>query len=158
MMWFHLELKGRGCSAIVPVSLQAAADRSVHVCSRLLPQCEMSRDMTPFKADDGKACLIATSENNQTQHVSELTPDYPTPRAATPALSRVRHSRERPYSKRTEITSTLDRIPNQWSPLQRDYCQWTRMEHKNAERLFARDAIDYRISSPYCNLLGIVPI
>lgn len=37
---------------------------------------QMSRDMTIFVDDDGKAYHIHSSENNQTLHISELTTDY----------------------------------------------------------------------------------
>ena len=37
---------------------------------------QMSRDMTLFKDDDGKAYHIFASENNSTLHVCELTDDY----------------------------------------------------------------------------------
>jgi hypothetical protein len=39
-------------------------------------QGQMSRDMTVFVDDDGKAYHIHASENNQTLHISELTDDY----------------------------------------------------------------------------------
>lgn len=37
---------------------------------------QMSRDMTLYKDDDGKAYVIAASEENLTLHISELTDDY----------------------------------------------------------------------------------
>jgi len=37
---------------------------------------QMARDMTLFVDDDGRAYHIHSSEENQTLHVSELTPDY----------------------------------------------------------------------------------
>lgn len=39
-------------------------------------QGQMSRDMTVFVDDDGKAYHIHSSESNQTLHISELTADY----------------------------------------------------------------------------------
>lgn len=40
------------------------------------PGGQMSRDMTVFVDDDGKAYLFSASEDNATMHVSELTDDY----------------------------------------------------------------------------------
>ena len=77
VMWFHLELKGKGYTA---ARAGVATSRSVTgpytFIRDLRPVGEMSRDMTLFQDDDGKAYLITTSENNQTQHVSQLTGDY----------------------------------------------------------------------------------
>ena len=77
VMWFHLELKGQGYSAAragVAVSKQVTGPYTFLRSFR--PDGEMSRDMTLFADDDGKAYLITTSENNQTQHLSQLTDDY----------------------------------------------------------------------------------
>ncbi|MGK9369947.1 glycoside hydrolase family 43 protein [Melioribacter sp. Ez-97] len=40
------------------------------------PFGQMSRDMTVFVDDDGKAYLIYASEENYTMHIAELSPDY----------------------------------------------------------------------------------
>ncbi|BCU79724.1 glycoside hydrolase family 43 protein [Luteolibacter sp. LG18] len=40
------------------------------------PVGQMSRDMTVFVDDDGKAYLFSASEGNPTMHISELTDDY----------------------------------------------------------------------------------
>ena len=42
----------------------------------LRPNDQMSRDMTLFKDDDGRAYHIYSSENNATMHISLLTADY----------------------------------------------------------------------------------
>jgi hypothetical protein len=77
VMWFHLELKGNGYAAAragVAVSKRPAGPYTYLRSFR--PDGEMSRDMTLFSDDDGKAYLITTSEDNQTQHLSQLTDDY----------------------------------------------------------------------------------
>jgi hypothetical protein len=77
VMWFHLELKGKGYGAAragVAVSKSAAGPYTFVRDFR--PDGEMSRDMTLYQDDDGKAYLITTSENNQTQHLSQLTDDF----------------------------------------------------------------------------------
>jgi hypothetical protein len=77
VMWFHLELKGKGYSAArAGVATSASPTGPFTFIRDFRPDGEMSRDMTLFKDDDGKAYLIATSENNQTQHLSQLTDDY----------------------------------------------------------------------------------
>lgn len=77
VMWFHLELKGQGYSAArAGVATSASPTGPFQFVRDFRPDGEMSRDMTLFQDDDGKAYLITTSENNQTQHVSELTGDY----------------------------------------------------------------------------------
>ncbi len=77
VMWFHLELKGRGYSAArAGVATSPSPTGPFTFLRDFRPDGEMSRDMTLFKDDDGKAYLITTSENNQTQHVSQLTDDY----------------------------------------------------------------------------------
>lgn len=77
VMWFHLELKGKGYSAArAGVATSSSPTGPFTFIRDFRPDGEMSRDMTLFKDDDGKAYLITTSENNQTQHISELTADY----------------------------------------------------------------------------------
>jgi len=122
ILWFHLELKGRGYEAarvalaasdsptgtftyirsyrpnpgIYPLNIteeqkqQAlnteipekgspdrikAGETGVFLC-RDLASGQMSRDMTIFVDDDGKAYHIYASEENQTLHIAELTDDY----------------------------------------------------------------------------------
>ena len=77
VMWFHLELKGKGYSAArAGVAVSRTPTGPYRFVRDFRPDGEMSRDMTLFQDDDGKAYLITTSENNQTQHVSQLTSDY----------------------------------------------------------------------------------
>jgi hypothetical protein len=77
VMWFHQELKGQGYSAArVGVAVSQTPTGPYHLMRTFRPDGEMSRDMTLFQDDDGKAYLITTSEENQTQHVSQLTSDY----------------------------------------------------------------------------------
>ena len=77
VMWFHLELKGQGYRAARAGVATSKSPTGPYTFLRdFRPDGEMSRDMTLFQDDDGKAYLITTSENNQTQHVSQLTPDF----------------------------------------------------------------------------------
>ncbi len=77
VMWFHLELKGKGYSAArAGVAVSKRATGPYTFLRSFRPDGEMSRDMTLYADDDGKAYLLTTSENNQTQHLSQLTDDY----------------------------------------------------------------------------------
>lgn len=77
VMWFHLELKGKGYSAArAGVATSKSPTGPFTFIRDFRPDGEMSRDMTLFKDDDGKTYLITTSENNQTQHLSQLTDNY----------------------------------------------------------------------------------
>src|ERR1017187_6557227 len=77
VMWFHLELKGKGYNAArAGVATSKSPTGPFTFLRDFRPDGEMSRDMTLYQDDDGKAYLITTSENNQTQHVSQLTDDF----------------------------------------------------------------------------------
>lgn len=77
VMWFHLEFKGQGYSAArAGVAVSKRVTGPYIYLRSFRPDGEMSRDMTLYADDDGKAYLITTSENNQTQHLSRLTDDY----------------------------------------------------------------------------------
>jgi hypothetical protein len=77
VMWFHLELKGQGYAAArAGVAVSKNATGPYTFLRSFRPDGEMSRDMTLYADDDGKAYLITTSEGNQTQHLSQLTDDY----------------------------------------------------------------------------------
>jgi hypothetical protein len=77
VMWFHLELKGKGYSAArAGVAVSQSPTGPYRFVRDFRPDGEMSRDMTLYLDDDGKAYLIATSEENQTQHLSQLTDDF----------------------------------------------------------------------------------
>jgi hypothetical protein len=77
VMWFHLELKGEGYRAArVGVPVSGRATGPFEFLKSFRPDGEMSRDMTLFEDEDGKAYLLAASEENQTLHVSQLSEDY----------------------------------------------------------------------------------
>lgn len=103
VMWFHLELKGKGYSAAragVAVADKVTGPYTFKESFRLdagkwprdvaeggeivggeiwkrdLAGGQMSRDMTLFVDDDGKAYHIAASEENRTLHIARLTDDF----------------------------------------------------------------------------------
>jgi hypothetical protein len=99
-MWFHLELKGQGYNAArygVAVADRPEGPYKFLYSSRAnagtwpvegspmtfdeylkrdFGTGQMSRDMTLFVDDDGKAYHIFSSEDNFTLHIAELTADY----------------------------------------------------------------------------------
>ena len=78
VMWFHEDGPGAGhynnAHAGVAISDSPAGPFKLVKSER--PNGNMSRDMTLFKDDDGKAYLLHSSENNQVLHISELDEDY----------------------------------------------------------------------------------
>ena len=99
-MWFHLELKGQGYNAArygVAVAdrpegpykflyssranagtwpVEGAPMDFDEYLKRDFGTGQMSRDMTLYVDDDGKAYHIFSSEENYTLHIAELTADY----------------------------------------------------------------------------------
>jgi beta-xylosidase len=104
VMWFHLELKGqryksartavavadtptgpftfirslRTNAGFWPLNFADAEkqSRGKQALERDFKNGQMARDMTLFVDDDGKAYHIASSEENMTLHISELSPDF----------------------------------------------------------------------------------
>ncbi|MGN0847664.1 MAG: family 43 glycosylhydrolase [Kiritimatiellia bacterium] len=76
VMFFHLELKGRGYEAArVGIAVAERPEGPFAFQRSLRPNGAMSRDMTLFVDDDGKAYHIFASEENRTTHIDELTED-----------------------------------------------------------------------------------
>jgi hypothetical protein len=104
VMWFHLEHRGKGyATARTAVALadkvtgpyrfreshrpnrnewpigfdpETTTDAQVSLLKRDRSKGQMSRDMTIFVDDDGRAYHIASAEENHTLHISLLTPDF----------------------------------------------------------------------------------
>jgi len=80
VMWFHLELKGRGYEAARSGVAVADNVTGPYMFLRSFrPNAQMARDMTLFVDDDGKAYHLYASEDNNTMHISLLTDDYLAP-------------------------------------------------------------------------------
>lgn len=77
VMWFHLELRGKGYSAAragVAVSDKITGPyRYVH---SFRPNGNMSRDMTIFADEDGAAYEIYSSRENYDMRIAKLSDDY----------------------------------------------------------------------------------
>lgn len=77
VMFFHLELKGQGYKAARAGIAVADRPEGPFAFQRSLrPNGAMSRDMTLFVDDDGRAYHIFASEENRTTHIDELTEDF----------------------------------------------------------------------------------
>jgi hypothetical protein len=75
VMWLHVDSEDYAYSrAGVAVSDQPQGPFTY--IGSMRPNNQMSRDMTLFQDEDGKAYHIFSSENNATMHVSLLTDDY----------------------------------------------------------------------------------
>jgi len=80
VIWFHLELKGKGYDAARSgVAVSGKATGPYNFIRSFRPNKSMARDMTLFVDDDGKAYQFYASEDNQTMHVSLLSDDYLVP-------------------------------------------------------------------------------
>lgn len=75
VMWMHIDSPNYAF-AEAGVAMSDAPTGPFKYLGSERPNHEMSRDMTLFKDDNGKAYLIYASENNATMYVSLLTDDY----------------------------------------------------------------------------------
>ena len=77
VMWFHLELKGKGYSAArAGVAISDNPTGPFKFIKSFRPNDNMSRDMTLFVDDDGSAYHIYSSRENYDLRIAKLTPDY----------------------------------------------------------------------------------
>ena len=91
VMWMHVDAKDYSYSQSgVAVSKNPVGP--YHYIGSVKPNGNMSRDMTLFKDDDGKAYLIYSSEQNNTMQVCLLSDDYLSP---TKTYSRILVNRRR---------------------------------------------------------------
>jgi Glycosyl hydrolases family 43 len=77
VMWFHLELKGRGYGAArAAVAVSDKITGPYQFVSSFRPNGNMSRDMTLFVDEDGAAYEIYSSRENYDLRLTKLTDDY----------------------------------------------------------------------------------
>ncbi|HUZ57240.1 MAG TPA: glycoside hydrolase family 43 protein [Hanamia sp.] len=80
VMWFHLELKGKGYSAArAGVAVSKSPVGPYKFIKSFRPNGNMSRDMTLYKDGNGNAYEIYSSRDNYDMRIVELTPDYLSP-------------------------------------------------------------------------------
>jgi hypothetical protein len=75
VMWMHVDSEDYSF-ARAGVAVSKNPEGPFNYLGSVRPNGEMSRDMTLFKDDDGKAYHIFSSENNRTMHIGLLTDDY----------------------------------------------------------------------------------
>ena len=77
VMWFHLELKGKGYSAArAGVAVSDKVTGPYKFISSFRPNGNMSRDMTLFVDDDGTAYHMYSSRENYDLRIAKLADDY----------------------------------------------------------------------------------
>ena len=77
VMWFHLELKGKGYSAArAGVAVSDQVTGPYQFVGSFRPNGNMSRDMTLFVDDDGSAWHMYSSKENYDLRIARLTDDY----------------------------------------------------------------------------------
>ncbi|MCS3797577.1 family 43 glycosylhydrolase [Niastella sp. OAS944] len=77
VMWFHLELKGKGYSAArAGVAVSDKVTGPYKFINSFRPNGNMSRDMTLFVDDDGSAWHMYSSQENYDLRIARLTNDY----------------------------------------------------------------------------------
>ena len=77
VMWFHLELKGKGYSAArAAVAVSDKVTGPYTFVSSFRPNGNMSRDMTLFVDEDGSAWHVYSSRENYDLRIARLTDDY----------------------------------------------------------------------------------
>lgn len=75
VMWVHVESADYS-KAAAGVAISDSPTGPFTYIGSFRPNDAMSRDQTVFVDDDGKAYQFASSENNQTLYINELTDDY----------------------------------------------------------------------------------
>lgn len=75
VMWLHVDSHNYA-KAAAGVAVSDTPNGKFEYLGSMRPNDQMSRDMTLFKDDDGKAYHIYSSEENQTLYISLLTDDY----------------------------------------------------------------------------------
>ncbi len=74
-MWLHVDSDDYA-KAAAGVAFSDSPTGKFEYIRSMWPNNQMSRDMTLFKDDDGKAYLFYSSEHNRTMYISLLTDDY----------------------------------------------------------------------------------
>jgi beta-galactosidase len=85
VMWMHIDKNDYGY-AQAGVAVSDRPEGPYRYLGSVRPNGQMSRDMTVFRDDDGRAYLVYASENNNTMQVCLLSKDYLSP---TPVYQRI---------------------------------------------------------------------
>lgn len=133
VMWLHVDSHDYG-KAAAGVAISDTPNGPFEYLGSMRPNDAMSRDMTLFKDEDGKAYHVYSSEENRTLYISLLTDDYLQP---TGVYTRnfIDQSREAPaVFKRNGKYFILSSGCTAWDPNQAEYAmadsmlgEWTVM-------------------------------
>ncbi|GHT03536.1 glycosyl hydrolase family 43 [Bacteroidia bacterium] len=117
VMWLHVDSHDYA-KAAAGVAVSDSPAGPFEYLGSFRPNGQMSRDMTLFKDDDGKAYQVYSSEENQTLYISLLTDDYLQP-AGTFTRNFIGLSREAPaVFKRNDKYYILSSGCTAWDPNQ----------------------------------------
>ncbi|MDR1555835.1 MAG: glycoside hydrolase family 43 protein [Tannerellaceae bacterium] len=120
VMWLHVDSHDYA-KAAAGVAVCDSPTGDFQYLGSMRPNGQMSRDMTLFKDDDGRAYHIYSSENNQTLYISLLTDDYLQPSGIF-TRNFVDQSREAPaVFKRKNKYYLLSSGCTGWDPNQAEY-------------------------------------
>jgi hypothetical protein len=115
VMWLHIDSHDYQ-KAATGVAICDSPTGKFQYLGSMRPNGQMSRDMTLFKDDDGKAYHIYSSENNETMYISLLSDDYLKP-SGKYTRNFIKLSREAPaifkYKKKYYLLSSAC---TGWSP------------------------------------------
>lgn len=133
VMWLHVDTEDYSY-ARAGVAVSDKPQGPYTFLGSLRPNNQMSRDMTLFKDEDGKAYHIFSSENNAVMHISLLTDDYLKPSGREKRIF-INKSREAPamfkhrdkyylitsactgWSPNAAMIATADTILGKWKEL-----------------------------------------
>lgn len=120
VMWLHIDSADYG-KASAGVAVSDSPTGKFAYLSSMRPNGQMSRDMTLFKDDDGRAYHICSSENNATLYISLLTDDYLHP-SGIYTRNLIDQSREAPaVFKRKGKYYLITSACTGWDPNQAEY-------------------------------------
>lgn len=120
VMWLHVDSHDYA-KAAAGVAVSDSPAGEFKYLGSMRPNNVMSRDMTLFKDDDGKAYHVYSSENNKTLYISRLTEDYLQP-SGTFTRNFIDKSREAPaVFKRKGKYYILSSGCTGWDPNQAEY-------------------------------------
>jgi len=120
VMWLHVDSNDYS-KAAAGVAVSDSPTGNFTYLGSIQPNNAMSRDMTLFKDDDGKAYHVYSSENNETLYISQLTDDYLKPSGKF-TRNFVKASREAPaVFKHNNKYYILSSGCTGWDPNQAEY-------------------------------------
>lgn len=133
VMWLHVDSHDYA-KAAAGVAVSDTPNGKFEYLGSMRPNDAMSRDMTLFKDDDGKAYHVYSSEENRTLYISLLTDDYLQP-AGQFTRNFIDQSREAPaVFKRNGKYYILSSGCTAWDPNEAEYAmadsmmgEWTVM-------------------------------